>query len=568
MGVKIKRVALVVLILAGTMFIGAGMAGQAGALQVPVPSGPILYTINDTGVSFIDSNNGRVAAFVPYPYWPKLNRHYGAVLSRDGTSLFILGADLYPDNSGKYGLLVMNTGDHTFKSVDLYQAYYKDERRPEEDMNIAISDDASRLVVVKYSMDRYVDKYSKGDFESDRVISTLCVFDRINGEYTLSYEIKLPGMTTGEVASSPDGSKAYVVYSTPMTGQTFNDDQLMIIDFATEQTTTVSVHPCVNDIAISPDGSRLYLAIGVVHAWHTACEVGTVDLNTYQTSYFTDRVCYPLEIEASPDGSALYVIGTGQVEDPWTQSPQNDVLEYFQSNMLGANIYQTIPRYSEGLKLSPDGRSAYVRSPGKVLRYDVTRTSTYDAPSLQEEQSYGSASDIAPSQSTMVYSVTFEGSYSNSPTPTPVPLRVFPVRVNVSKIKPIATARPANDSAPLPIGLAPGFTAGARYIKAINLTGSASPATGTVTPVPSTGALPTPGIIRRPLGELTVINNSSNTGTGTNNTNPTSLPSLPANSSVSPSPVPSQAGDGLPNVVISVIALIISVSFLAMRVKR
>jgi hypothetical protein len=32
--------------------------------------------------------------------------------------------------------------------------------------------------------------------------------------------------------------------------------------------------------------------------------------------------------------------------------------------------------------------------------------------------------------------------------------------------------------------------------------------------------------------------------------------------------VPSQAGDGLPNVVISVIALIISVSFLAMRVKR
>ncbi len=421
MGVSARSLVLPIFIVAGAILLCVMTAGVAESLQVPVPSGPILYEINDTGVLYVDSNNGRTAAFVPYPSEPKLNRHYGAVLSRDGTSLFILGAYLYPDNSGDYGILVMNTGDRTFKSVNLYQAYYKDERRPEEDMNIAISDDASRLVVVKYSMDRYVDKQTQADFESDRVISTMCVFDRINGEYTLSYEIKLPGMTTGEVASSPDGSKAYVVYSTPMTGQTFNDDQLMIIDLATEQTTTVPLHPSVNDIAISPDGSRLYLAIGMVHAWLTVYEVGTVDLNTYQTSYFTDRVCYPSEIEVSPDGTALYVIGTAQVEDPWTQTSQNDVLEYFQSNMLGANIYQTIPRYSEGLKLSPDARSAYVRSPGKVLRYDVTRTSTYDAPSLQEVQSYGSANDIAPSQFTMVYSVTFAGSYSSSPTPTPVP---------------------------------------------------------------------------------------------------------------------------------------------------
>jgi hypothetical protein len=380
-------------------------------------------------------------------------------------------------------------------------------------------------------------------------------------------------MTSGEVASSPDGSKAYVVYSTPMTGQTFNDDQLMVIDLATEQTTTVPLHPCVNDIAISPDGSRLYLAISMVHAWLTIYEVGAVDLNTYQTNYFTDRVCYPYDIEVSPDGTALYVIGTAQVDDPWTQSPQNDIIEYFQSNLLGANIYQTIPRYSEGLKLSPDARSAYVQNPGKILRYNVTRTSKYDAPSLQEEQSYGSANGMAPSQTTMVYSVTFAGSYTNSPTPTPAMRWVTPVTVNTSKIKPIATARPANDSATLATGLAPGFTAGARYLEAINIAGSASATTGTVTPVPTAEAVPTPDLIQRSSPDPTAINNSSGTTAVTNNTTPATSPTLQAgtpvvSSSVTPSPAPSQAGDDMLNIATGFLALIISVSFLAMRVKR
>ena len=550
------------LILAGAVFIGAGTAGQAIAAGVQLPSGPVLYTINETGVSMIDSSNGKLMAFTPYPPKPDLNRHYEAVLSPDGSALFVLCEYIWPDKSGNYHILVMNTSDRTFSSIDITHKndLFWDERFPSENMHIAMSDDGSRLFVIRYVQDRH--SFYPGTLDLLRV-TTLCAYDRVNGEYVLDREIKMPGMSM-MVACSPDGSKAYVVYATMATGNKFNDDQLLVIDFTTEETTTVPVHPCVHDIAISPDGSHLYLAICMAHSWLTIYEVGDVNLGTYQTNYFTDRVCFPEEIEVSTDGTSLYVIGTELTEDIWTQSPQNDVLEYFQSNLLGANIYTTIPLHSEALKMSPDGKYAYIRSPGKVARYDVTRSSTYSAPSLHEQQSYGSTNDFAPSWTYAAYSVTVP----DTATPTPVAHMVIPIKVNTSKIPPVLRPSPSNGTATLPSGLAPGFTAGARYLGAINLTGSGSATTGTVTPVPSAGAVPIPGIIRRPLRDLTTINDSSGTAAGTNDTTPAATPTIPAGSSVAPSPVPSQAGDGLPNVVISVIALIISVSFLAMRVKR
>ena len=67
MGVSARSLVLLIFIVAGAILLCVMTAGVAESLQVPIPSGPILYEINDTGVLYVDSNNGRIGGLRAIP---------------------------------------------------------------------------------------------------------------------------------------------------------------------------------------------------------------------------------------------------------------------------------------------------------------------------------------------------------------------------------------------------------------------------------------------------------------------------------------------------------------------
>lgn len=540
------NVALIVLLMAAVLLVIG--PGQAGA--IPVGTGKILYAVTDSGVQWVDSSNGTVIKTVSYPSGSATDFR-GAVLSPDGSKLFIKGQFVFGDGSGHSVLLSMDTKTMVIRQELLNgDPQYGEWGYPYDRTDYAVSADSSRLFMVTAGP-------SQSNPNHDDMVGTLRVYDRVNGEYSLDREIVLGGLPHNVVAT-PDGSRVYLVYTIPYANQHFNNDVLVAIDLATEQVTEVTLHQCVNDIALSPDGTHLYVAMGMNHPYGTVYEVAGVDLSTYQVKYFTDNVCYPTDVEVSPDGQFVYVLGYGRVPD----TEGYDVFEEFPAGFNGINLYATVPAQSGSLSISPDGRYAYFTTPAGISQRDIETSADNTLPEMQEVRAIGvSARGLAPSNTVLIYSV---GGHA-TPTPAPTNRRVLNISsisrstgtVRVSAIPGLTTPTPA-----------PATTIPGNLLWRLNLTQISTRATSTPAPSASLGSSGSPPLLRLNLSAITVrsdTNESTATSTPVAVASPTTS-ATPSPAAATPSPKP--AGDSLMALLISASALLTAVTYFTLRTKR
>jgi len=176
--------------------------------------------------------------------------------------------------------------------------------------------------------------------------------------------------TPGELVAHPDGSTVYA-----MTGT-----DLSVIDVASNQVvnTVTGVGDFFNLLAISPDGSRLYLAYRqlvpstlIIKVFNTSNPTAPTLSTTISSNMFNP--CYgALGLAVSPDGSQLYMacrIGAGGNPDRFymintaTNTPtQTATYPRENSNYMFINA----------LTVSPDGSRVYIaraHSAGSTVEY-------------------------------------------------------------------------------------------------------------------------------------------------------------------------------------------------------
>ncbi|MCE1247499.1 MAG: carboxypeptidase regulatory-like domain-containing protein [Firmicutes bacterium] len=122
--------------------------------------------------------------------------------------------------------------------------------------------------------------------------------------------IEMPQMSNGQfgfpmaLTCSPDGMKIYVALSTADSGE------VVAIDAYTKQPVgRAMVGSCPTGIAISPDGSKLYVAD------HNSADVAVLSANPLSLLTRTSVGVSPARLAVSPDGAKVYVSckGTGTV---------------------------------------------------------------------------------------------------------------------------------------------------------------------------------------------------------------------------------------------------------------
>ncbi len=120
------------------------------------------------------------------------------------------------------------------------------------------------------------------------------------------------GRTPTGIAVSPDGTRVYVA--------NYNSNNISVIDTAANNVTaTVDVGSHPGGVAVSPDGTRVYVANEFNHS---VSVIDTAANNVIAT--VTDVGSYPWGVAVSPDGTKVYVVnedGTVSVIDKAT----NDV---------------------------------------------------------------------------------------------------------------------------------------------------------------------------------------------------------------------------------------------------
>ena len=161
------------------------------------------------------------------------------------------------------------------------------------------------------------------------------------------------------IVASPDGRRVYVTAGTA--GIIAMDAALIqaipkesISGFTAGSDSGVGAQA----LAISPDGTRLYIADNLANG---VVRVVTLATGTYVSSapFGTDLV--PTAVAASPDGSKLYVAvadRTGTVSDFVA------VLDPQGATQAGAAILLGIGAAPAGIAFSPDGKAAYVANTG------------------------------------------------------------------------------------------------------------------------------------------------------------------------------------------------------------
>jgi YVTN family beta-propeller protein/VCBS repeat-containing protein len=162
----------------------------------------------------------------------------------------------------------------------------------------------------------------------------LAMIDTVTGEIIGTIPIDGPGA----VAVSPDGSKVYVA-----TGFNGVSDGIAVIDTTTNAVTTIPLGADPNGIILSPNGSRLYVASITGHYMTVIDTASNTVISSFHVSGGPDFVA------VTPDGTRLYVtnIDNGTVTVVDTASD---------------TITATIPVSDRtiGAVVSPDGARLYV----------------------------------------------------------------------------------------------------------------------------------------------------------------------------------------------------------------
>jgi YVTN family beta-propeller protein/VCBS repeat-containing protein len=199
----------------------------------------------------------------------------------------------------------------------------------------------------------------------------------------------VPGVGSGPVVVSPDGGTAYV-------GSAYGGQSVYVVNTNTGQVAKTIDFPLGEtyngtwDLAMSPDGSKVYVALG-------DSSVAVIDTTSNEVVSTTPVSFFDGDMELSPDGSLLYgttvqvihtatmsstypddYINTSESRGYWTQlavSPdgkrlyQTDVDGYLlvvDTDPTHTTTYHTqiatitIPAGARDVALSPDGTRAYV----------------------------------------------------------------------------------------------------------------------------------------------------------------------------------------------------------------
>ena len=311
------------------------------------------------------------------------------------------------------------------------------------------------------------------------------------------------GSTPWGVAVSPDGSRVYVA--------NYGDSSVSVINTATNTVvTTVSVGSYPWDLAMSPDGSRVYVvnyyadSVSVI-ATATNAVVATVGVGSY-----------PQAVAVSPDGSRVYVANYGGDSVSVINTATNAVV---------ATV--SVGRRPSGVAVSPDGSRVYV--PIEDSKVKVINTATNAVVATVGVGSYPYGVAVGPGGSPVYVtnseaaSVSVLGASASAPA-APTSLNVTPgsgsasvsftagadggasisnYEYQLNGAGSWVALSPADTSSPVAI---PGLTNGTAYtvkLRAVNTAGSgaASDASGSFTPRTVPGA---PTISSVTAGDSTV----------------------------------------------------------------
>lgn len=184
--------------------------------------------------------------------------------------------------------------------------------------------------------------------ESVSVISTATNKVTATVETGFSGGISTPSWPR-RITISPDGSKAYVTaeleYTNPVMFEVF------VIDTATDKRTGLLVGDAehISALALSPDGSRAYLAE------YYSNQIEIVDTRTLETIDVIPSISSPTALALAPDGSRLYVAGEYDL-----YSVETDTLAVTAIAPDAYDVANRVAPFSTAIVVSPDGTRAFV----------------------------------------------------------------------------------------------------------------------------------------------------------------------------------------------------------------
>jgi YVTN family beta-propeller protein len=190
---------------------------------------------------------------------------------------------------------------------------------------------------------------------------------------TVVATINLGAISPWDVGVSPNGGRVYVTGS----GGTVSVINTMTLAVSRPY----AAGPAATGIAVSPDGSRLYVAtelwnsnITVMDTSPTMPVIGTV---------FVGESYYPIDGAFTLDGKRLYMITGVQGEAAQTNGPAVMVIDTDPTSVTYNQVISTLTDYDLGIGfpadvvLSPDGSRAYVSDAwGNTVTVIDTSTNT------------------------------------------------------------------------------------------------------------------------------------------------------------------------------------------------